>query len=54
MLIVTNGNNFVKSFYTLVPVAPQIAPLSTHPDNMPATNVVKVIRNTFDSADMGH
>jgi hypothetical protein len=54
MLIVPDGDNFVESFYSLVPVTPQIAPLPTHPNNMPAPNVVEVIRYPFDTAYLSH
>jgi hypothetical protein len=48
MLVVTERDNFIKRFYTLIPVAPQITPHTTHPDNMTTPNIVEVIRNTLE------
>jgi hypothetical protein len=54
MLVVTERDNFIKSFHTLIPVAPQITPHTTHPDNMTTADVVKVISNPLEPTNFSY
>jgi hypothetical protein len=51
MSIVAERHDLIKSFDTLVPVAPQVAPETAHPHHMPATDVVEIVCDSLEAPD---